>query len=53
MKYIINDDNIAQIIADADDYLNDLKKTDHIIDFAEGIEHLEKLLAVTDFLLEG
>jgi hypothetical protein len=52
MKYIVNDDNFAQIIAEADDYINDLKNTYNVSGFDEGIAHIEKLLAVTDFLLE-
>ena len=50
-KFVVTDGNFTQVITDADDYLDDLKKTDQILDFQEGIEHIERLLAVIDLLL--
>jgi len=47
----VNDDNFAELIADADHYVKDLRFADKIINFDEGVDHLEQLLAVIDFLM--
>lgn len=56
-KIEVNEENLTQFIADADDWVALVNKQlmsndkEQLIHIGDGVDHVEKLLAVIDFLL--
>ena len=56
-KIVVTEDNFTQLIADADDWVTLVNKQlgtqdkEELIHIGDGIDHVQKLLAIIDFLI--